>query len=390
MDIILPIIGAVIILVLAGLFLVSGIFEPIKYLEPWDKKYWRKFDDPRIQLAAHGLLAANAHNMQPWKIRLDKNDPRVFYLYADSDRFTHEVDPLARQLMVTQGTFLEYVKIAGKELGYPVAVDLFPEGELNEGDLVESMRAKPAAKITLSQSSPQDESLYDEMYLPDTNRLAYLGESLTAEQVSRLIAVQEDDSIMLRVFRDRENLDKIRQFALMGATIEASTARVMEETEHIFFANERQKNTNRYGFSVEGQGTSGVMQHLLQSLVTLFPAANTGKAGSDRFVASIRMEVNNTPAYVMILSRDNSRSSQVKSGMIYSRVLLSAHRLGLVMQPVSQALEEYPEMTEPYHLIHRHYASEGGTIQMLVRIGKPKKEVPRSMRRDVLDLIERA
>jgi hypothetical protein len=33
-------------------------------------------------------------------------------------------------------------------------------------------------------------------------------------------------------------------------------------------------------------------------------------------------------------------------------------------------------------------ASGGGTIQMLVRLGKPTKEVPLTMRRDVMDLIE--
>lgn len=57
------------------------------------------------------------------------------------------------------------------------------------------------------------------------------------------------------------------------------------------------------------------------------------------------------------------------------------------MQPLSQALEEYPEMNELYSGIHLDYAPEGGTIQMLVRIGKPEEQVPQSMRRDVMDLI---
>jgi hypothetical protein len=78
----------------------------------------------------------------------------------------------------------------------------------------------------------------------------------------------------------------------------------------------------------------------------------------------------------------------VKSGMLYSRLTLTAHTLGLVVQPVSQALEEYPEMSTLYHGIHESYAPKGQTIQMLVRIGKPTEEVPQSMRRDVMDLIK--
>lgn len=73
---------------LIALLLISGVFEKSAYLEPWNKDYAPSFPDPRIRLTAHGLLAANGHNMQPWKIRMDKDDPMVFYLYADSSRLT--------------------------------------------------------------------------------------------------------------------------------------------------------------------------------------------------------------------------------------------------------------------------------------------------------------
>lgn len=67
--------------------------------------YSQKFNDPRIQLSADGLLAANGHNMQPWKIKLD-TDKNVFYLFCDSERLSKEVDPFARQTMITRGIFL--------------------------------------------------------------------------------------------------------------------------------------------------------------------------------------------------------------------------------------------------------------------------------------------
>ena len=57
--------------------------------------------------------------MQPWKIKLDA-DKYVFYLFANSSRLTTEVDYFARQTMVTQDTFLQYVKVAGEKLGYKV------------------------------------------------------------------------------------------------------------------------------------------------------------------------------------------------------------------------------------------------------------------------------
>lgn len=387
MTIILSCIGALLIMAFASLFIISGIFESPKYLEPWQKTYSQKFDDPRVRLAACGLLAANGHNMQPWKIRLDKADPTVFYLYADSGRLTNEVDPFARQIMITQGTFLEYVVIAGDESGYQTSVDLFPEGGYDEQKLSESMKTKPVAKIILTKNKPQSSPLYDFLFLPDTNRAVYQSNKLTAEQINQLEAINAGVNMSIKIFQDKENIDKLRNYAMKGATIEAGVNRVMKESETVFRANEYQKNKYRYGFSVEGQGTSGIMRHIMQGLVTLFPSMNSGKAASDLFIQSTRTSVDNTPAYAMIISADNSRSSQVKSGMLYSRLILTAHRLGFVMQPLSQVLEEYPEMKEPYSSIHHEYASDRGTIQMLVRLGKPTKDVPQSMRRDVMDLI---
>lgn len=388
MVVVLSWMGALLVMAVISLVIISGIFESPKYLEPWQKTYSQKFTDPRIRLVAHGMLSANGHNMQPWKIRLDKNNPMVFYLYADSSRLTKAVDPFARQMMISQGTFLEYVKIAGNELGYQTAVALFPEGDYNEQKLWESMKTKPVAKIMLTRDKPQSNPLYDSMFLPDTNRAAYQSTKLTSEQINELKTINADVDMSIKIFQDKENVDKLGSYAMKGATIEAGVNRVMQESETIFRANEYQKNKYRYGFSVEGQGTSGIMRHLMQGLVTLFPSMNSGKAASDLFIQSTRKSVDNTPAYAMIITSDNSRSSQVKSGMLYSRLILAAHRLDFVMQPLSQVLEEYPEMHEPYSSIHRDYASGGGTIQMLVRLGQPTKEVPQTMRRDVMDLIE--
>lgn len=384
--ILIAIIGFMAVAVTA-LLLISGIFEKSTYLEPWQKDYAQSYKDPRIQLTAHGLLAANGHNMQPWKIRLDKEDPMVFYLYADSDRLTKEVDPLARQLMITQGTFLEYITIAGDQLGYKTDIELFPEGGYDEQNLDESMDITPVAKITLVRTEPLSTPLYDDMFLPDTNRAPYQSTKLTSEQINELEAISTDENVFIKIFQDKQNVDKLGSYAMQGAAVEAGVDRVMKETEVIFRANEYQKNRYRYGFSVEGQGTSGFLKHLMQGLVTLFPSMNRGKTASDLFIQSTRTAVDNTPAYAMIITKDNTRISQVKSGMLYSKLILAAHQQGFVMQPLSQVLEEYPEMNELYSGIHLDYAPEGGTIQMLVRIGKPEEQVPQSMRRDVMDLI---
>lgn len=380
-------IAGVCLILLSALFIISGGFMKQTYLEPWSKAYAAKYSDPRVRLAANGLLAASNHNMQPWKIKLDKSDPMAFYLYADSSRMTKEVDPYARQMMISQGTFLEYVAVAGGEEGWQAEISLFPNGAYDESHLAESMDAKPVAKITLSKVQAKSSPLYDATFLPDTNREAYKTEKLSSPQVSALESLSAENGISIKMYQDQTNLEKIGGYALQSAAIEAGVDRVMEESNVIFRANESQKNKYRYGYSVEGQGTSGFMKPVLQGLLTVFPSLNTGKAASQNFINYTRTSVDNTPAYAMIITSDNSRFAQVKSGMLYSRLVLTGHTLGLVMQPLSQVLEEYPEMKLPYTGFKQVYAPDDGTVQMLFRVGGPTKSTPLSMRRDVMDLI---
>jgi hypothetical protein len=369
------------------LFMASGFFIPQKYMEPWEKDYASQFSDPRVRLAAHGLLAASNHNMQPWKIKLDKTNSMVFYLYADSTRRTNQVDPYSRQFMISQGTFLEYVRVAGDEDGWHTDIDLFPDGTYDENNLVRSMDTMPVAKITLSKAQPQHDPLYDAMFLPDTNREAYEPEKLTTAQVNDLKSLSPQNGLLIEVYQDNADLSQIGGFAIQSATIEAGTARVMDESNEIFRSNEYMKVKYRYGYSVEGQGKTGFMKNVMQGLVTFFPSLNTGKNASQNFINYTRTSVNSTPAYAMIITDDNSRLTQVKSGMLYSKLVLTGHTIGIAMQPLSQALEEYPEMKVPYNGLKQAYVPGGGTVQMLFRMGRPTKSTPLSMRRDVKDLL---
>ena len=51
------------------------------------------------------------------------------------------------------------------------------------------------------------------------------------------------------------------------------------------------------------------------------------------------------------------------------RINLTGTALGSGMQPLSQALQEFPEMAPLYDRVHRMLAPEGGTVQMWARLG---------------------
>jgi len=95
----------------------------------------------------------------------------------------------------------------------------------------------------------------------------------------------------------------------------------------------------------------------------------------------------------LVLSRESASDPRGRfaSGAIAStrKQAPTATALGVQIQPLSQPLQEYPEM----RALHRQLRSElgipeGHTIQMLYRIGYADA-APHTLRRDVRDLLRR-
>lgn len=83
--------------------------------------------------------------------------------------------------------------------------------------------------------------------------------------------------------------------------------------------------------------------------------------------------VSATPAFFVLKSSNIGRVTQLEVGKAYVRAHLLATARGMVMHPLSQALQEFPEMSEQYAEAHRLFlpdsASESATVQMLCRVG---------------------
>ncbi|HEY0261362.1 MAG TPA: hypothetical protein VGC18_16080 [Lacisediminihabitans sp.] len=378
--------GTIVLLLAIVLLAVGGLFVRAEYLAPWDPEYAARFTDRRLRLAAHGMLAPSGHNMQPWIVRLDE-DADVFFLSADAGRLTPAVDPPSRQTMVSQGTFLEYLRVAAVHLGLGFSCELFPLGRYDEKRLAESMASLPVARITLSGMPPDETEDYDSIHRSSTNRGPYGSARLGPDQITVLTGITAGLSAEVEIVDRPEDLAALGRLTVDGTAVEAHYPEALREWQTVFHANERAKNAARSGFAVEGQGTSGFMKYLLQGMITLAPALNGDAATGRRNVSMATTAAEHTPAYCIVRTAGNSRVEQIEAGMLYARLSLRARTLGLVVQPVSQVLQEYPSMSALYAIVHDEFARDGQTIQMLVRLGSPTADYPPTMRRDVLDIL---
>jgi len=82
-------------------------------------------------------------------------------------------------------------------------------------------------------------------------------------------------------------------------------------------------------------------------------------------------KIASTPGFLWMVSDGNDRVTQVNAGRAYARVQLAATAHGLAMQPLQQALQEYPEQARPYADIRRllDAPQPQRTVQMWARVG---------------------
>lgn len=374
------------VLIVAILFIVNGSYLSKKYLKPWDKSYFRQFEDPRLQVIAHGILAPNAHNMQSWRISLDGQNPKEFSLFVETERLLPETDPYSRQITISNGTFLELVRIAAEKLGYQANITLFPSGEFDQEGTVQSLASHPVAKVSLERAEARNSSFYDAIFNRVTNRTPYLDKPLAPQQIQQLRSLNPDSTLMLEIFQNGKDLDRLKELAKQGVQIESNHSGSMHETNQVLRMSERQKNEYRYGLTMDSQGLSAVTQFFMQSLGTIFPLDE--EASGKFWRQSEFQRIERSPAYALIISAYNSRISQVKSGMLFSRFQLAGTVMGLSMQPTSQVLQEYPEMATLYEEVHKAFTDAGHTIQMMVRLGEASQAVSHSPRMDVMSFIK--
>jgi hypothetical protein len=93
--------------------------------------------------------------------------------------------------------------------------------------------------------------------------------------------------------------------------------------------------------------------------------------------------------FLWLASTGNTRSQQLESGRTYVRQHLLATAVGVDMHPLSQALQEFDAMREPYAAVHRALGVDPsrGTVQMLARVGYASAPVGPSPRRELATLL---
>ncbi|ROU01297.1 twin-arginine translocation pathway signal protein [Histidinibacterium lentulum] len=323
---------------------------------PWDLA--GSYPDPRMRALSWAILAPNSHNLQPWKVDLSRPDEVV--LYPDLDRLLPETDPFNRQITISLGCFLELMRMAALEDGLAVEAELFPEGADPGG-----LDGRPVAICRFRPTTEARDPLFAQAAIRRSNKEPYdMARRVPTEALARIAAAARQTEV--GVTDDPETVAALREITVRAMEIEIDTPRTYAESVEVFRIGRREVEANPDGLEFHGPAFETMR---LFGLFTREAAGNPESAAFAQGKTAVLGPIATAMAHIWQVTPDNSRETQIATGRDWLRINLAAVEEGIGFHPLSQGLQEYPEMADVFAGLHDRLAPDGGTVQMLGRLG---------------------
>ena len=322
--------------------------------------------DVRRWILSFAILAPHSHNLQSWIV--DLSTPDEILLRCDLNRLLPETDPYSRQIMMSHGTFLEMLDIAARERGMRCAIELFPEGTFGPDKLDQ----RPVARIRLAPDpSVQKDPLFAQILRRHTNRNLYDLQRRVSADVQQAMAEAVKPDPLRFGFVGTDSPERLKQHRAIAAEawrIELTTPRTILESFKVLRVGASEVTKYRDGLVVMDPMV------VLLDRVGLFDRSQAPAPKSYATTSQVKdfdEKLESTPGFLWMVTERNDRATQVNAGRAYARVQLAATAHGVAMQPLQQALQEYPEQAQTHDGIRRllEASDSAQTVQMWARVG---------------------
>ncbi len=319
-------------------------------------------DPPIVTALRFGITAPSPHNTQPWRFELlSELEARLF---VDPTRLLPHTDPPARQIHIGHGTLLETVAIAASSRGHRAEVTVLPDGEMPP----DQYGARPTAHIRLIRDDGGTaDPLFGALGSRRTSRLPHEGPAPTRAQRASVEVAAGREGVVPRVLFEGE-LPPILDIVKRANVVEVNDRLLYGESLRWFRFSRDDVARHRDGLNLEMVGAGSPLARLLLDADNWHDEANRG-----RYIDRFGQVVDTTQALLTLTTPSNTLADWIATGRSYMRAHLAATAAGLHMHPVSQALQEFPQMDEiRAELDGLASAPAGGKLQMLARVGRTR------------------
>ena len=322
------------------------------------------------------VLAANAHNAQPWHFTVtsDRID-----LFADTSRTIGAMDPLGREMQISLGCAIENLVLAGPVNGQTPTLTLMPDP--TDGTHI--------ARVDLVPVHRSASALFKAIPIRHTNRAAYDTRRPVAQReldgLDSLLDAPDTELVWFTGANDKR--------AFGDLTIRATQAIIADPQQAAddfawYRTDWHEIQTRKDGITIDASGQSP----LIRTLAKVLPVSR--QQNNDGWLSGTRdTQIPTAAAFgALVVADPLDPIARLLVGRIWQRIHLSATANGMAVQPLCQILERIDRersagLPGDFTTAMSTMLPSGWHPIMAFRIGYPTGDALRSPRRPATDVV---
>ena len=308
----------------------------------------------------YATLAANSHNTQPWRFRVDGE---TIDILPDFTRRTPVVDPDNHHLFASLGCAAENLSLAARARGRDGAAELAEEGEG-----VVRVSLKPAGKA-------EESALFQAIPMRQCTRAVYTGERVGRDALSALEKAAVSPRVDVLIMTDRPEMEEVLELAVAGNGMQFADPDFRSELKEWIRFNAAQAVEHGDGLYTRAGGNPAVPAWLgaviFDRMIT--PDSENGKVAE---------QIRSSAGIAVFIARENDPAHWIEAGRAYQRFALQATALGLKHAFINQTVE----VAAQREALANYLGMPEGRPNLVVRFGTGT-DLPYSLRRPVEEIM---
>jgi hypothetical protein len=350
-----------------------------------------------LSLVASAILAANAHNTQPWLFVVN---PNRIDLFADTKRNIGTIDPYLREMYEGLGCALENLVLAAEAKGYTYNLKLMPsKTHVANISLITNTKSNNGRigdpSPAIYSPVPEALSLYNAIPHRHTNRGPYdKNRPVTQDILQSLGSLKQtiNPEVMLQVFWFITDDQRRKVGDLILQATQAIVADKQQSYDDFkwYRASWQDIQTYKDGLTVDASGSPWYVEVLAKIL----PPISEKEFDNSQLQLAKDTYVPTAAAFGIIAVHDIFDNIQrLHGGMFYQRMHLWATSNGLAMQPMNQVTERADRevslgIKQTFgNALRELIANPNWQALMTFRIGYPTIEALSSPRRSLQEVV---
>jgi hypothetical protein len=283
-------------------------------------------------LIGAAILAANAHNTQPWKFCVH---PDRIDLYADEGRNLGAMDPFRREMRISLGCAVENLCLSARADGYATRVTIERAWLSQPAPANGTHRV---ASIALARGAAEVSPFYAAIPARHTNRGPYDRERpIPSDAPAKLAALGvEEPGVKLFLLTDAGARSEFAAATAAATEAIVSDPTMIHDSDAWFRGSDAEIAAHRDGPTIAAAGLSPFVTFMAKILPTPSPE-KTHRIWIDQ---TRDVQLATASMFGLIAVHDLYDQEQaMRAGMLWQRLHLQATRMGLAGQPLNQLPE---------------------------------------------------